>query len=204
MSVYSQRISASLLLIILTLFGDPISSQAINISDMATDGVTLADLQNALEGPGVSISNFSITNNGCSVNSAIGLFSQGASGTGPGPVLGDSEGVVLGTGQIKGTNPLASSNTDDRWDQPLCGFNVSDPDMTMLEPQTASGEYVAIEFDIVPNFPIMAIPFQFGSDEFPEYVCSAFNDAVGIFVSGPGINGPYSNSAENFAKNGRR
>ncbi|PCI08615.1 MAG: hypothetical protein COB77_01980 [Gammaproteobacteria bacterium] len=55
---------------------------------------------------------------------------------------------------------------------------------------------------MVPQSTTLAIPFQFGSDEFPEYVCSNFGDLVGIFVSGPGIVGPFSGglNAENFAK----
>ena len=177
------------------------SAHAIVVQDMVTGGVTTASIQAALQGSGVTISNLVIVNNGCNVSPAIGLFSQGTTATGPGPVLGDTDGVVLGSGAFNAAaNPIISPNNASNWTNTLCPAPVSDADMVALEPQTANGEYVAIEFDIVPSKPIMAIPFQFGSDEFPEYVCSPFNDTVGIFVSGPGIAGAYTLGADNFAK----
>ena len=155
-----------------------------------------------LQGAGVTISNLVVTNNGCANRTqAVGLFSQGTTPTGPGPVLGDTSGVVLGTGPLKTAGDfLVSPNSDPRWDNTLCTGNVSDADMVLLEAQTANGEYMAIEFDIVPQYSTMAIPFQFGSDEFPEYVCTTFNDVTGIFVRGPGIAGPFSGGAQNYAK----
>ena len=178
----------------------PAISQAIVVNTVANDGVTTAQITAALQGAGVTISNMTIVNNGCANRTqAVGLFSQGTTPTGPGPVLGDASGVVLGTGPLKPADPLVSPNNQANWTNTLCG-NTTDPDMIALEGQTANGEYIAIEFDIVPDSPIMTIPFQFGSDEFPEYVCTAYNDVTGIFVSGPGISGPYTGGAENFAK----
>ncbi len=174
---------------------------AIVVTDIQNDGVTTAQMTSALQGSGVTITNLVITTPaGCNVNQAIGLFSQGTTPTGPGPVLGDDSGVVLSTGALKGTNPLVSSNDAANVTTQLCTAAVSDADMRMLEPATNTGEYVAIEFDVVPTQAVMTVPFQFGSDEFPEYVCSAYNDVAGIFVSGPGIAGPYSLGAQNYAK----
>lgn len=186
--------------VMLSLYLCPEPAKAISISTVGNDGITTAQLTAALQGAGVTISNLTITSSCTNVNNAVGIFGQGTTPTGPGPVLGDISGIVLGTGALKGTSPLVAPNNIANWTSTLCTANVSDPDMVLLEPQTANGEYVAIEFDIVPSQPIMAIPFQFGSDEFPEYVCSAYNDVAGIFVSGPGISGPYSRSAQNFAK----
>jgi|GEM_PF-3338562 len=182
----------------------PSVSQAIVVNTVANDGVTVAQITAALQGAGVTISNMTIVNNGNNClnrNQAVGIFNSGTTPTGPGPVLGDASGVVLGTGPLKTPGDfLVSPNSDSRWDNTLCTANVTDPDMFRLEPQTANGEYIAIEFDIVPSQSIMVIPFQFGSDEFPEYVCTNYNDVTGIFVSGPGISGPYLLGAQNFAK----
>lgn len=192
------------LLLLSALFFSATPAYAINVTTVADDGVTTAQITAALQGAGVTISNLTIVNNGANCANrgrAIGLFSQGTTPTGPGPVLGDASGIVLATGPMKIAGDfLVSPNSDPRWDNTLCTANTSDADMVTLEPQTANGEYIAIEFDIVPQYSTMAIPFQFGSDEFPEYVCTAYNDITGIFVSGPGINGPYSNNAENYAK----
>jgi|UPI000362B0EF hypothetical protein len=174
--------------------------EAITVQDMVTGGVTPATIRNALQGQNVTISNMTVVNNGCNVNPAIGLFNQGMTATGAGPVLGDVSGVVLSTGVLNGADPLVSPNNFYNWTNTLCPANVSDVDMLALEPFTQFGEYVALEFDVIPTKGIMAIPFQFASDEFPEYVCTSFNDAVGIFVSGPGIAGPYTLGAQNFAK----
>ncbi len=197
-----KNLTNSMLLVLLTftLVLTPTTSQAIVINDVANDGVTTAQITAALQGAGVTISNMVIVNNGCANRTqAVGLFSQGTTPTGPGPVLGDPSGVVLSTGPLKPADPMVSPNNQTNWTNTLCG-NVTDADMMLLESQTSNGEYIAIEFDIIPTLPIMTIPFQFGSDEFPEYVCTAYNDVTGIFVSGPGIKGPYSNNAENFAK----
>ena len=57
-----------------------------------------------------------------------------------------------------------------------------------------------IEFDFVPQADtIFATDFVFGSEEYPEYVNSSFNDVFGFFISGPGISGPFSDSALNIA-----
>ncbi len=47
-----------------------------------------------------------------------------------------------------------------------------------------------MEFDIVPQENFLKIAFVFSSDEYPEYVCSRFNDAFGFFVTGDFGSGP--------------
>ncbi len=172
---------------------------AININNVA-GGVTTNQMMTALSGSGVTVTNLTVTNvAGCNSTQGVGLFTNGVMG-GAGPVLSEPTGVVISSGAITGGNRLDSSNDSRNVLNTMCGGRVSDVDMRAIEGQVANGEYAAIEFDVVPDSATLAIPFQFGSDEFPEYVCSAFNDIVGIFVSGPNINGPFSGGAENYAK----
>ncbi len=175
---------------------------AINVADVAAGGVTPAMLTSILQGNGVTISNLTVTKvPGCNSGEGVGVFTQGTSPTGPGPVLGVPTGVIISNGAFNAaSNPLNAPNNRFNSTNILCAGAVSDPDMVSLESQTARGEYSAIEFDVVPQSTTLTIPFQFGSDEFPEYVCTQYNDVVGIFVSGSGINGPYSNNAQNYAK----
>lgn len=56
-----------------------------------------------------------------------------------------------------------------------------------------------IEFDFVATGDTMNFKYIFASSEYTSYTCSQFNDAFGFFLSGPGINGPYSNNAINLA-----
>jgi len=181
-----------------------VSAQAINVADVAAGGVTTAQMENILSGSGVTISNLTITPiPGCNVNQGVGIFTNGTTAVGPGPVLGEPTGVIVANNAFaNAANALNSSNNAAGVSNNLCGGTASDPDMVAIEAGTINGEYSAIEFDVVPQLSTLAIPFQFGSDEFPEYVCSAFGDLVGIFVSGPGINGPFSGglNAENYAK----
>lgn len=178
------------------------AAHAINVSNANT--VTEAQMQAALTGSGVTISNLTITNPGNCPNfrRGVGIFSNGTTAVGPGPVLSEPTGVVVANADFASGNRLNSSNNTDNATNILCNGTTSDADMLQLESLTNGGEYAAIEFDVVPQFTTLAIPFQFGSEEFPEYVCSNYTDIVGIFVSGPGINGVYSGglNAENYAK----
>jgi hypothetical protein len=56
-----------------------------------------------------------------------------------------------------------------------------------------------LEFDFIPSGDSLSFNYSFGSDEYNEYVCGSVNDAFGFFLSGPGINGVYSDGAINLA-----
>ncbi|PKP33320.1 MAG: hypothetical protein CVT99_02410 [Bacteroidetes bacterium HGW-Bacteroidetes-16] len=59
-----------------------------------------------------------------------------------------------------------------------------------------------LEFDIITseNDSLLFASFSFGSEEYPEFINSPYSDGAGIFVSGPGINGIFSNNAENLGQ----
>lgn len=78
------------------------------------------------------------------------------------------------------------------------GVVINDPDLIALEPQ-AVNDVCIMEFDIIPSCDTLQINYVFASEEYLDFVCSNFNDAFGFFISGPGINGPFSNGAENIA-----
>ena len=77
-------------------------------------------------------------------------------------------------------------------------FGVSDPDLNALSTFTTNDAAV-LEFDFIPTGDSIRFNYSFGSEEYNEYVCGTVNDAFGFFLSGPGINGPYSNNAINLA-----
>ena len=147
--------------------------------------MTIEDLVNdVLLGEGTTATN--ITYNGFAADVsdlAIGMFSAENS---PFPI---SEGVVMATGlasQIVTGGGWSNTGIDDDPDLvALAGLNMND--------------CAVLEFDFIASENVFLIDYVFASNEYPAYTCSQFNNAFGIFVSGPGIDGPFTNSASNFA-----
>ena len=147
-------------------------------------------VQNVLVGNGVTVTNISY--NGIpsppTPQAGSGSFNTIISN------LGLSAGVLLTTGLVAGVGAaqsnFVSGNTG----------TGSDPDLVLLSGGTINDKAV-LEFDFVPNGDTIQFHYVFGSEEYPEFVCS-FNDAFGFFLSGPGIAGGlgYINDAENIAQ----
>lgn len=106
-------------------------------------------------------------------------------GTGAG--LSMPSGVFFGTGF--NANLLSTNTATANSDQVTSG-TFTDPDITSIDPQ-ATRDVVSYSFSITlgPKASVLLIKYQFGSEEYPDYVGSAFDDAFGFFVTGPGISG---------------
>lgn len=120
---------------------------------------------------------------------ASGYFSTGDSS------INIEEGIILSTGDVNnciGPNSFYNAST---------AFNQAgiDPDLSQLVNNEPLFDIVALEFDFTPTTNQISFEFVFASEEYCEYVFSPFNDAFGFFISGPGIDGPFSNNAENIA-----
>lgn len=82
--------------------------------------------------------------------------------------------------------------------------NVSfDPHLNDIAAGTVTNGIV-LEFDFIPSGDTLVFNYMFGSDEYPEYSPSNYNDAFGLFLWGPGISGPhllagYPNGGANIA-----
>lgn len=145
-------------------------------------------VQNVLLGGGVTVSN--VTFNGVPVatpQEGLGSFTYA------GAELDLANGLLLATGFLSSVPDLASTDMGDGL------FYAGDPDLEVLTGGQPTFDAIVLEFDFVPNGNELNFRYVFASDEYPDYVCSAFNDAFGFFVSGPGIAGPFSGGAENIA-----
>jgi hypothetical protein len=78
---------------------------------------------------------------------------------------------------------------------------AGDPDLDQFS-GGFSYDACVMHFDFIPFAKYITFKFVFGSEEYPEYAPpnnSSFNDKFGFFLSGPGIEGPYSNNSVNIA-----
>lgn len=141
-------------------------------------GLSDTAMVNLLEGLGVTISNLSIN---CS-NQAYGHFNGSSE-------LSITNGVVISTGNV---NDLGASNINS---STSTSFSLpGDSDLTTLAGITTYDACI-IEFDCIPTGDTLEFKFAFGSEEYPEFVGSSFNDVFAILISGPGITGEFNVAA---------
>ncbi len=127
-------------------------------------------VQNTLVGSGVTVSN--VTYIGAA--NAIGTFSTGAMATN----LGFPAGIVLASGNVStaiGPNNLGGAGTA-----------LGTPGDALLNSLITTPTYDAaiLQFNFIPLSDTIKFRYVFGSDEYPEFVNSSFNDVFGFFVSG--------------------
>lgn len=107
-------------------------------------------------------------------------------------VLGISSGLVLSTGHVdslKGPNNVSDYTSKgklpgDKKMQRI--LKKGDKDLNTLC-RMRTTDVSIIEFDFVPTKNIITFNYVFGSEEYPEYVNTRFNDVFGFYLSGPGI-----------------
>ncbi|MEL6274949.1 MAG: choice-of-anchor L domain-containing protein, partial [Bacteroidota bacterium] len=119
--------------------------------------------------------------------------------------VGIDRGVVMTTGitvsndNDNGVDAIGSVLSNVNSNSPL----NSDPDLNAILNENGGGTLNDITVYTITFRPLsdtVSFRYVFASEEYPEYVCSQFNDIFGFFLSGPGINGPYSNNGINIAK----
>lgn len=104
---------------------------------------------------------------------AAGLYTDGP--------FGIADGVVLATGDVTNAlppNEYGNVSTDfgldgcEECDEIIPGYTTYD------------AAILTIEFDVDPACTSIAFDFIFGSDEYPEYVGTAYNDVFGAYLNG--------------------
>lgn len=138
-----------------------------------TSGVNATTLAQTLAGPGITVSNATLTG----APQAAGTFDGSASN------IGVNSGVILCSGSVTlAPGPNNAGNA---------GQNNGQPGNSQLNSIANATTYdaVVLEFDFVPLSNTIEFDYIFGSEEYPEWVNSSFNDAFAFFISGPGIAG---------------
>ena len=155
----------------LALFSSAVFAQ-INLTPNAS-GAQLAQI---MSGPGVIISNVVLN---CP-NGAAGSFTCNNCS------LNMDSGIVLTTGKVANiAGPNNQNQVSYAWG------SAGDQDLANLigAPVTQLHDACVLEFDLTAQSDSVQFKYIFGSDEYPEFVCSTFNDVFAFFISGPGIVG---------------
>lgn len=109
--------------------------------------------------------------------------------------IGLENGIVLSTGV---TDSIARPNNSPNTGSVTSGSGIGDPDLARLTTRPLR-DVVKLEITFIPFADTLRFRYVFASEEFPEFNCSQFNDVFGFFIAGPGINGPFTNQAQNIA-----
>ncbi|MFH0893576.1 MAG: choice-of-anchor L domain-containing protein [Bacteroidota bacterium] len=153
-------------------------------------------VQDVLLGGGVTVSNVTYTGSPLMIGKFSGFTNVGL-----------DSGILMGTGEIKDPNFGVNQSSYGFFGGDMTPSLPGDVDIQALSGHiltgsqfdTASIDACVLEFDFVPLGDTVKFRYVFGSEEYPDYVCSAFNDYFGFFISGPGISGSFSNSGINIA-----
>ena len=186
-----RRIIVVLIISLMALVATPAGAVSLSTQDL---GLLLSptDLVYRLLGQGVTVSNISFKG----VNHAAGTFSGGTS------IIGFEDGIVLSSGKIAsimGPNTSPSISTANNM--------PGDPDVAALIPGYWAYDATVLEFDFVPAGNKIIFEYVFGSEEYLEWVGTAFNDVFGFYINGinqaliPGTKIPVSINNVNHLSN---
>ncbi|HEX2899055.1 MAG TPA: choice-of-anchor L domain-containing protein, partial [Bacteroidia bacterium] len=131
-------------------------------------------LVNQLIGPGITVSNATMSGPANSAGTFVGTASN----------IGLPGGVLLTSGDVANApGPNVSPGISTSNGAP------GDAQLDALTTPFLTEDACILEFDLVATCDTIQISYVFGSDEYDEYVCSDFTDVFAFFISGPGILG---------------
>jgi hypothetical protein len=154
------------------------------------DSLTVEELVYGFFDSGILIELSNLTVNGQpadEVNNQFALFGGGL-----------DNGLDMGSGLAMATGNAGYYLGGGTSFQPLTNPVTADPDMMAITGQNVN-DCAIIEFDVQVDADALAFNFLFASTEYAAFTCTSFNDAFAFFISGPGLQGAFSNNAINIA-----
>ena len=151
--------------------------RAQNITVTSANGENITTfVSNNLLGSGVYVSNVKF-------NNATGNISKPQIGTfnanGYTQLMMES-GVIMTTGNV---DVAPGPNSSGGHSNSITGY-YSDSQMNSIASSSVTA-CATLDFDFVSVSPFINVNYCFGSEEYPEYVCSSFNDVFAFFITGP-------------------
>lgn len=126
-----------------------------------------------LIGFGVTISNATVN---CGTD-GMGLYADDTT-------IGGN-GVLLTTGTING----AIGPNDNSSESTSSDNTMGDVDLENIANGIGINDVCTFEFDVTVVGTVLDFDYVFASEEYPEFVCTQFNDTFGFFISGPNPDG---------------
>jgi len=161
-------------------FAQPISIQNTSVQDLVNNQFS------GFAGTGISIFNVSV--NGTLIDSS---FTAGnlAGFINTNSLFPINSGILLTTGNSPGAIGPNNGTSFTNNNPPTSNVS-SDPHLGQIAAGAVTNG-VVLEFDFIAVGDSMSFNYIFGSDEYPEFSPSSFNDVFGFFLWGPAISGPY-------------
>jgi GEVED domain len=161
-----QRFIAGVAALIFALMPTVASANIVIVTGTGT-------ILSALTGNNVTLSNL-VTSQGIA-NNSIATFTGGL--TGGTPNIGIDNGIALVSGNA--ATAIGPNNSSGF----TSGANTVRSDAQIATLTTTNAyDTTSITFNVIPSGNFLSVRFVFASEEYNEYVCSSFNDAMGIFV----------------------
>lgn len=167
------------LLLLLTLLSGIVFSQV-----TYSNGPTNDQINSSLIGENVTLTNPNLISGVRTTQ--IATFTNGFNAG-----LEMTKGVFFGTGI--NDNLLIANNANETTGNPGGATVFTDTDLAQID-ANANRDMVSYSFSVTigPKASTLNIKYQFGSEEYPDFVGSGFDDAFGFFVTGPGITGTFN------------
>lgn len=174
------------------LFLSILANTGLSAQIIADNTIPIDSLVNEIFNTGTFVEVSNVTFNGLPAddtltNVQIGLFGNGF-----------SDGLPIDSGFAMTTGNMENLFTNTFTGGPISNEVEDDPDIVAISGFNAN-DCAVLEFDVLNLADALAFNFTFASSEYEAYTCAVFNDAFGLFISGPGISGPFENDAINIA-----
>lgn len=138
-----------------------------------TSGVSANDLVNTIVGSGITTSNVTYTGT---------LYASGTFTGGLDAGINISSGILLTSGSA---SAVGASNTSDS--AGVDNSRPGDTNLNALVPGYSTHDATVLEFDFESAGGDLYFNYVFGSEEYNEWVGSAYNDVFGFFLDGVNI-----------------
>ncbi|HET8574475.1 MAG TPA: choice-of-anchor L domain-containing protein [Edaphocola sp.] len=158
-----------------------------------TTGYNAQQLAQTLVGQGVIMFNAQL-NGQCPVegaSSGAGKFSFNGNPSD----IGIDSGIVLTSGDAAAIDNPVTVFASGAFTGGIAGDADLDSVLSENGSNSTTEDACVLEFDFVPAGDTIKFDYVFGSEEYPEYACSTFNDVFAFFINGPGLPNGINNIA---------